>query len=73
MKKFKRYKVNLSYDDNFIYSYKRKVAEIDRPNNKLIVKEYYSITTSKHIIYAARYLHLRIIYDKEYHKGLPKQ
>ena len=50
---FKKYKDNLSYDDKFIYSYNTKVAEINHKNKVLIPLGYWSVTTSKHINYAA--------------------
>lgn len=49
-----KYKQNLKVDDNFIYSYNTKVAEIDHKDKMVIISEYYSQTTSKHIHYVAR-------------------
>ena len=55
---FQRYKQNLDYDGNYIYSYGTKVAEIT-PNS---VKPlgWWSVTTSKHINYAAKELGLPV-------------
>jgi len=50
---FKKYKDNLSYDEKFIYSYNTKVAEINHKNKVLIPLGYWSMTTTKHINYAA--------------------
>ena len=49
-----KYKQNLKIDDNFIYSYNTKVAEINHKNKSVIISRYYSQTTSKHINYVAR-------------------
>jgi hypothetical protein len=54
--KFKKYKDNLSYDDKFIYSYNTKVAEINHKNKVVVPLGYWSVTTSKHINYAAKEL-----------------
>jgi hypothetical protein len=56
IKKFAKYKDNLSYDDKFIYSYKTKVAEINHKNKVVVPLGYWSVTTSKHINYAAKEL-----------------
>ncbi len=53
MRKFPKYKENLTADDNFIYSYNTKVAKIDHKNKVIIPLGYWSVTTSKHINYAA--------------------
>lgn len=60
MKKFIKYRKNLAYDDNFVYSYNTKVAEIDNKNFTLWRLGYWSQTTSKHINYAAKELGLRV-------------
>ncbi len=64
MKKFSRYKDNLSYDHQFIYSYKTKVAKI---NGSELIKLNWEFdgkkstpTTSKHINYAAQELNLTL-------------
>jgi hypothetical protein len=51
--KFAKYKDNLSSDDSFIYSYNTKVAKIDHKNKVIVPLGYWSVTTSKHINYAA--------------------
>ena len=59
MKKFAKYKENLSYDNKFVYSYGTKVAEI---KGKTLVKlGYWSTTTSKHINYASKELGLHLL------------
>lgn len=57
--KFDRYKQNLSYVDPFVISYDTKVAR--REGDFLIVDKWYSVTTSKHINYAAGELGLKIL------------
>ena len=59
LRNFNRYKQNLMYDDKFVYSYRTKVATIE--NNELIVRCWYSVTTSKHINYAANELNLKVV------------
>jgi hypothetical protein len=56
LSKFKKYKDNLSYDSKFIYSYNTKVAEINHKNKVVVPLGYWSVTTSKHINYAAKEL-----------------
>lgn len=51
--KFDRYTKNLSCDNEFIYSYNTKVAEIDHVNGLIKTLGYWSQTTSKHINYVA--------------------
>ena len=48
-----RYKQNLGVDHQFVYSYKTKVGKFDHINKQIIVDEYWSMTTSKHINYVA--------------------
>jgi len=55
-KTFPKYKDNLSYDDGFVYSYNTKVAEINHKNKVVVPLGYWSVTTSKHINYAATQL-----------------
>lgn len=57
--KFDRYKQNLYATNDAVYSYNTKVAEI-RGNYLVVLPEYekYSVTTSKHINYAASMLGL---------------
>jgi hypothetical protein len=59
LRNFNRYKQNLMYCDSFVYSYKTKVGVIE--GNKLIVNNWWSATTSKHINYAASQLNLEVI------------
>jgi len=59
MKKLAKYRENLSYDNKFIYSYGTKVAEI---KGETVVKlGYWSVTTSKHINYAAKELNKKVL------------
>ena len=60
MRKFIKYRKNLAHDDNFVYSYKTKVAEIDNKNFTLWRLGYWSKTTSKHINYVGKELGLRV-------------
>jgi hypothetical protein len=63
IKKFPRYKVNLSMvitnTDKFIYSYETKVAEVKDKYVRPL--GHWSITTSKHINYAAQQLGLPVL------------
>ena len=56
---FSKYKQNLKQDGNFIISYTTKVAEIK--GNELHQLGYWSLTTQKHINYAASELGLTLI------------
>ena len=58
MRTFNRYKQNLRQIDNDIWSYKTKVATIE--DNKLKQLGYWSVTTQKHINYAAAELDLEL-------------
>jgi hypothetical protein len=59
MKKFTKYRENLSHDDKYVYSYGTKVAEI---KGKTLVKlGYWSMTTTKHINYAGKELGLKVL------------
>ena len=62
MEKFDRYKQNLTRVGDDIYSYSTKVATIHQ--DKLIQHGYWSVTTQKHINYAANELGLEI--EKNY-------
>lgn len=62
MRTFNKHKANLRMHDGDIWSYTTKVATIS--DGKLIVPKWYSVTTSKHINYAADQLGLQIV--KEY-------
>tara|TARA_R110001583_G_scaffold40461_2_gene129228 strand:- start:109 stop:288 length:180 start_codon:yes stop_codon:yes gene_type:complete len=57
--KFEKYKQNLRQEGNFIISYTTKVAEIK--GNELHQLGYWSVTTQKHINYAASELNLNLI------------
>ena len=58
MEKFDKYKVNLTKHGDDIYSYSTKVATIHQ--DKLIQHDWWSVTTQKHINYAANELGLEI-------------
>ena len=59
MKTFEKYKQNLRQEGNFIISYTTKVAEI--VGNELHQLGWWSVTTQKHINYAAKELNLTLI------------
>jgi len=65
MQKFNRYKNNLKYDNNSVYSYNTIVGNIK--DNRLIALTYHSKTTNKHVMYAAAKLNLELLrsYGKE--------
>ena len=48
---FDKYKQNLRSDDNYVFSYDTKVAEIDHKNRQITPLGWWSVTTSKHINY----------------------
>ena len=54
MRLFKKYIKNLSTDDNHIYSHGTKVAKIDHFSKSIKPLSWWSVTTSKHINYAAK-------------------
>jgi len=58
MRTFNRYKQNLRQVGNDIWSYSTKVATIE--DNKLKQLGYWSVTTQKHINYAAAELGLEL-------------
>ena len=60
MKKFIKYRKNLAYDDKYVYLYNTKVGRIDNDNRVLWKLGYWSMTTSKHINYAAKELGLKV-------------
>tara|TARA_R110001606_G_scaffold238678_2_gene386697 strand:+ start:94 stop:285 length:192 start_codon:yes stop_codon:yes gene_type:complete len=62
MRTFEKYKQNLKADDNAIYSYNTKVAVIEP--DRIVQLAYHSVTTQKHIRYAAEELNLRLIETK---------
>ena len=57
-KTFDKYKQNLKYDENFVYSYNTKVAEIK--NDTLVELGRWSMTTDKHVRYASNELQLHL-------------
>jgi len=59
MRTFNKYSHNLKTDGEFVYSYYTKVARIE--GNQLIQLGYWSVTTQKHINYAAVELDLELI------------
>ena len=59
MRQFKRYKQNLRVNGNDVISYSRKVAEIK--GDELHQLGWWSVTTQKHINYAAKELNLKLI------------
>ena len=65
MSTFKKYKKNLSVVELqgklYVKSYNTLVAKIDYEYNELIQLGYWSVTTQKHINYAASQLNLKII------------
>jgi hypothetical protein len=61
MRKFSRYKQNLSRVGNEIYSYSTNVATVEYPN--LVQHGWWSVTTQKHINFVARELNLNITKD----------
>ena len=69
MRTFDKYKQNLkvvmSNGENFVKSYNTLVAKIDRGNNKLYQLGYWSMTTQKHINYAACELGLELIREDD--------
>ncbi len=57
--KFRKYKTNLKKRNNDIYSYNTKVAVIK--GDQLIQLGWWSVTTQKHINFAAKELNLNLI------------
>ena len=57
----KRYFQNLRTDNNNIFSYNTNVATIDHDKRHVIIKNWYSVTTSKHINYIANLLNYQTI------------
>lgn len=66
-----RYKQNLKVDNNFIYSYNTKVAEINHLHKWVSVEKYYSPTISRHINYVAREYGYKVI--KIYYQAMNKR
>lgn len=59
MQKFGKYTQNLHFANGCVYSYNTKVSEVK--DNKLVVLGYWSMTTTKHINYAAKELGLVVV------------
>lgn len=59
MRTFRKYKQNLRLNGNDVWSYSTIVARIE--DDKLIQLGYWSVTTQKHINYAAKELNLTLI------------
>lgn len=57
----KKYFKNLEFNDRFIFSYDTNVATIDHNKKEVIIKNWYSVTTSKHINYIANLLNYKTI------------
>ena len=53
IRKFEKYKENLKVDDNYVYSYGKPVAKIECEKRCVVVDEFVSKTTSRHINYVA--------------------
>ena len=53
MRTFEKHKKNLKVDDNYVYSYGEPVAKIDDGKKEIVVDEFVSKTTSRHIGYVA--------------------
>ena len=54
-------KPNVRTDNKYIYSYETNVATIDHDQKHVIIKNWYSVTTSKHINYIANLLNYQTI------------
>ena len=61
MYKFPKYKENLKVQDGYVISYTTKVARISHIDDTLTQLGYWSVTTQKHINYAAKELCLTLI------------
>ena len=57
----KKYFQNLFADNKYIYSYDTNVATIDHDKRQVIIENWYSVTTSKHINYIANLLNYQTI------------
>ena len=64
MTKFKKYRKNLMVDNDFVYSYCTKVATIDRKAMTVTPLGWWSVTTSKHINYAAKEMGMKVVNNK---------
>lgn len=61
--KFPKYKENLRREGDKIYSYTTHVATIDI-DDVLVVHGRWSMTTTKHVNYVARYLNLKVRHNE---------
>jgi len=60
--KFPKYTENLRREDDKIYSYVTHVATIY--DDVLVVHGHWSVTTTKHVNYVARYLNLKVRHNE---------
>ena len=61
LNKMDKYKENLLVSDTNIYSYLTDVATISHNKKEIIVKKWWSVTTSKHINYVGREYNYKVI------------
>ena len=61
MRKLAKYTQNLRVDDDYIYSYCTKVATIDHVKRQVTPLGWWSVTTSKHINYAAKEMGMSVV------------
>jgi hypothetical protein len=61
MRKLRKYTENLRVDNDYIYSYDTKVATIDHEKREVTPLGWWSVTTSKHINYAAKEMGMRVV------------
>ena len=61
LNKMNKYIENLLVSDNNIYSYLTDVATINHNKKEIIVKKWWSVTTSKHINYVGREYNYKVI------------
>ena len=59
--KMDKYKENLLVSDTNIYSYLTDVATISHNKKEIIVKKWWSVTTSKHINYVGREYNYKVL------------
>ena len=61
MRRFNKYTKNLKVENGYVISYTTKVARISADNTELHQLGWWSVTTQKHINYAANELGLTLI------------
>ena len=61
MRKLQKYTKNLRVDNDYVYSYDTKVAIIDHEKKEVTPLGWWSVTTSKHINYAAKEMGMRVV------------